>query len=185
MARRAIWILLTLGACTGFHEVRPGVYRSPQTSEDRLARRIEQNGIHSVLCLRGPSESSASTARAALGTGIAFYHVPMSATRLPSPATLLALWDVATTAPRPLLVHCRAGVDRTGLASALVVLHDTGDLAAARAQLAFVPYGHLAFSATGVLDSVLDRYAPHHGALSFPDWVQRFYAVDYAAGPSR
>lgn len=185
MMRRSFWLLLTLGACTGFHEVRPGVFRSPQTGEERLTRRIEQHGIQSVLCLRGPGDSSEASARAALGTGIAFYQVPMSATRLPPPGTLLALWDVAANAPRPLLVHCRAGVDRTGLASALIVLHDTGDLAAAQAQLAFVPYGHLAWSATGALDRVLQRYAPHHGTLSFPEWVQRVYTVEYAAHSSR
>jgi hypothetical protein len=72
---------------------------------------------------------------------------------------------------------------RTGLAAALVVLHDTGDLAAARAQLALLPYGHVAWSNTGVLDEVLDGYAPFHGTLAFPDWVRQHYAPSFAATP--
>jgi protein tyrosine phosphatase (PTP) superfamily phosphohydrolase (DUF442 family) len=182
MARRAMLLLLLAGACTGFSEVRPGVFRSPQVTEDRLVRRIERHGIHSVLCLRGPSEPAAATARAALATRTAFFQVPISATRPPRPEALLELWRIAAEAPRPLLVHCRAGVDRTGFASALIVLHDTGDLAAARSQLALVPYGHLASGASGVLDRVLDRYEPHHGTMAFPDWVARIYAVEFAAG---
>ncbi len=55
-------------------------------------------------------------------------------------------------------------------------LRFTTDLAAARAQLAFVPYGHVAWSATGAMDEVLDRYAPYHGRMEFPAWVVDVYA---------
>jgi protein tyrosine/serine phosphatase len=169
-------LLLMLPACTGFREVGSGVYRSGQAGEDRLARRIEQNEIRTVVCLRGENGTTAASARAALGTGAAWWNVPFSATRTPSPETLLELWRVAEHAPRPMLIHCRAGVDRTGLASALVVLHDTGDLARARAQLSFLPHGHLAAFGTEKMDEVFDRYAPHHGTMSFPDWVTNVYA---------
>lgn len=180
MARWPLLVLLLAG-CTGFREVRPGVFRSPQPSEERLARRIDEHGIQSIVALRGMGDGVAASARAAEGAGIMFWNVPMSATRLPSPATLLELWRVAEQAPRPVLLHCRAGVDRTGLASALFVLHDTGDLAMARAQLSWLPYGHVGLFGTGAMDEVLDRYAPHHGSLSFPDWVTRVYAVEFAA----
>jgi protein tyrosine phosphatase (PTP) superfamily phosphohydrolase (DUF442 family) len=176
-------VVLTLTACTGFREVRPGVYRAPQATEDRMARRIEAHGIRSLLCLRGRGDGPAGSERAAYGTGIEFWSVPMSATRLPPPDTLLALWRAVTEAPRPLLIHCRAGVDRTGFASALVMLHETGDLDAARGQLALVPYGHVAMSRTGAMDEVLDRYEPWHGKLAFPDWVTDVYAADFAALP--
>ncbi len=163
-------------ACTGFRQEANGVFRAPQTGEEATARRIAAHGIRTVVCLRGDGPESAPSARAALAAGAAFVRVPMSATQRPAPATLLTLWDVAATAERPLLLHCRAGVDRTGLASAILALHDSGDLAAARAQLAFVPYGHVAWSATGAMDEVLDRYAPYHGRMEFPAWVVDVYA---------
>lgn len=168
-------------ACTGFRAEARGVFRAPQAGEETTVRRIADHGIRTVVCLRGEGPDSAASARAALAAGAVFVRVPMSATRLPAPATLLALWQVAATAERPLLLHCRAGVDRTGLASALLALHDTGDLAAARAQLAFVPYGHVAWSATGAMDEVLDRYAPYHGRLPFPAWVVDVYATTWQA----
>jgi len=166
-------------ACSGLHQVTPDAYRGPQMHEDLLARTMESHQIRSVLCLRGSSRSTRATERAALGTGAVFWNVPMSATNWPSPQTLLALWDFADRAERPLLMHCRAGVDRTGLASAIVLLHDTGDLEAARGQLDLIPYGHIAWSETGVLDEVLDRYEPYAENMPFTDWVTEVYAVEF------
>ena len=176
-----LFLCVWASACTGFRSVRPDVFRSPQPGEDQLARRIAQHDIKTVVCLRGDGDPTAASARAAQGAGIEFWNVPMSATRLPRPETLLELWRVADRAPRPLLVHCRAGVDRTGLCCAIVVLHDTGNLAAARQQLALVPNGHLGMFGTQAMGEVLDRYEPHCDRLSFPDWVREVYAADYAA----
>lgn len=172
--------IATATACSGFRSVREGVYRAPQMHEDLLARTITEHGIRTIVCLRGAGKASRQSARAAFATGAAFWIVPMSATHLPPPATLLAVWDVAERAERPLILHCRAGVDRSGLASAIIILHDTGDLAEARGQLNLIPYGHMAWSATGAMDEVLDRFAPHAAAgMTFPDWVTKVYALEF------
>ena len=168
--------LLLLAACTGFHEVVPGVYRDRQPAEDELSAAIEQHGIRTVVMLRKLTEASAPTRRAALAADGAFVNVPMSAGRLPPPDTLLALWNAIDTAQRPLLLHCRAGVDRTGLASALLVLHDSGNLDAARAELSLLPHGHLGWFGTSAMDEVLARYAPYAGKLTFPEWVRTVYS---------
>lgn len=179
--RAVLLAMVLLPACTGFRLVRPDVYRSPQPGEDQLARRIDDYGIRTVVCLRGDGNPTAVSARATEGAGATFWNVPMSATRMPRPETLLELWRVAGAAPRPLLLHCRAGVDRTGLAAAIVVLHDTGDLAAARAELALLPNGHLAMFGTEAMDEVLDRYEPHAATMRFPDWVRDVYAPWFRA----
>ncbi|MCA8952019.1 MAG: tyrosine-protein phosphatase [Planctomycetes bacterium] len=171
-------------ACSGIYAVGADVVRAPQLPEDLLARTIEARGIRTLVCLRAESPASAPSARAAIGTEVTFLRVPMSANRLPEPATLLALWQIAATAERPLLVHCKAGVDRTGLASALFVLHDTGDLERARGELALIPFGHVAFTSTGAMDRVLELYAPHHAAgTAFPDWVRTVYAAGFRSDP--
>lgn len=176
-----VWLLALLTtACTGFRAIGRDVYRCPQPREDQLARTIEAYDIRTIVSLRNDGKGTASSARAADGAGISFLNVPMSATHLPKPETLLALWRIAATAERPLLLHCRAGVDRTGLACALCVLHDTGDLAAARAQLAMVPNGHLGMFGTEKMDEVLDSFAPYAGQLAFPDWVRDVYSTQFA-----
>jgi protein tyrosine/serine phosphatase len=175
----SLLFLASLCGCTGFHEVVPGsIYRDRQPTEDELVARVEDYGIKTVVALRG--KGSAPARRAALATGITFVALPMSARRLPTAAELLALWQTIATAERPLLFHCRAGVDRTGLAAALAVLHDTDDLQQARSQLALIPYGHLGWFGTGAMDEVLDRYEPWHGTLPFADWVEQIYSRQLA-----
>jgi protein tyrosine/serine phosphatase len=184
MVRLRLCLLLLAGVtagCTGFRTVRPGVFRSPQPGEDQLARTIAAHDIRTVVCLRGNGDPSAASARAATAAGATFWQVPLSAVRRPPPATLLELWRVADQAPRPLLLHCRAGVDRTGLAAAIVVLHDTGDLSAARQQLALLPHGHLGIFGTEAMDEVLDGYERHAAQMSFPDWVRDVYAAEFDA----
>lgn len=172
----ATTLLGALGSCSGLRPVADGVLRSAQPGEDRLARHIEHHGLRTIVCLRGPGDGAAESARAALATGAEFWSIPMSATRPPDAPTLRALWRVAAAAERPLLLHCRAGVDRTGLASALVVLHDTGDLARAREQLALLPHGHLGWFGTAAMGAVLDAYEPWQGTLAFPDWIDLVWA---------
>ena len=171
-------VLLLASACTGFREGMPGVFRSPFAREEQMIQRIEANDIRSVLCLRG-GRTARQSQRAAMGAGAEFRSVPISAKRAPSPTALLRLWNAAETAERPILVHCRAGVDRTGLALAIIALHDTGDLGLAREQLAFFPNGHIAAFGTEAMDNVLDAYEPFDGVLTFPVWVERVYAADY------
>ncbi len=173
-------LALLTAACTGFRAVGRDVYRSPQPGEDQLARTIAAYDLRTVVSLRGDGLGTASSRRAAESAGITFLNVPMSASRLPRPETLLELWRIAATAERPLLLHCRAGVDRTGLACAICVLHDTGDLAAARGQLALVPNGHTGMFGTERMDEVLDRFAPHASQMAFPDWVRDVYRVEFA-----
>jgi protein tyrosine phosphatase (PTP) superfamily phosphohydrolase (DUF442 family) len=175
----ALLLVALLASCTGLSEFEPGVWRSPQPGEDRLARLIEKLQLRTVVCLRGDGAGAASSQRAAEGSGAEFLSVPMSATHAPRPETLLALWQIAATAKRPLLLHCQAGVDRTGLASAIFVLHDTGDLDKARGELTML-HGHLAFTATGAMDAVLYAYEPFDGKLAFPEWVEQVYAPAFA-----
>jgi protein tyrosine phosphatase (PTP) superfamily phosphohydrolase (DUF442 family) len=171
-------LLLLTCACTGFREGMPGVFRSSFAREEQMIRRIAQNGIRSVLCLRG-GRTARQSERATMAGGAEFTSVPISAKSAPRPAALLKLWHVAATAERPIMVHCRAGVDRTGLALAIIALHDTGDFELARDQLAFIPNGHIAAFGTEAMDRVIDDFEPFHEVLSFPAWVERVYTADY------
>ncbi|MDQ2095441.1 tyrosine-protein phosphatase [Rhodalgimonas zhirmunskyi] len=130
-----------------FHEVRKGeLYRSAQPSADMLAAFSQEHGGKSVINLRGAApgadwyeEELAATKQA----GLEHFDFQMSATHHFEPAKAEALIALMKAAPKPLLIHCKSGADRTGFASMiyLMALTDVGEGQSER-QLS-VRYGHI------------------------------------------
>ena len=104
------------------HAVIPGqAYRCAQLSHDQLLDAHPQNGIRTVVNLRGTSPDFdwyRDESRATFDADIGQEDITLSAYRLPSPDELRRLIDVFDHAEYPILFHCRQGVDRTGLAAA-------------------------------------------------------------------
>lgn len=170
---RIALLLVAAGAgCTNFHVVEPGrAYRSAQPCADDLRSWIDAYGIRTIVQVRGGSD--AEIAALVEQEGVHVVRVPLSARAFPSAEQLVALWDAFAAAEEPLLIHCRAGADRTGLASAIYVLQRTDDLDEARAQLALL-YGHTGYG-TSRLDRVLDMYGRWHGRMDFRRWATTLY----------
>lgn len=56
--------------------------------------------------------------------GIKFYNIPMRAQALSKKENIYKLLRVYKEAPRPILMHCKSGSDRTGEAAALWKLEE-------------------------------------------------------------
>lgn len=171
MALWAGYVLLT----GNIHEVEPGVlYRSAQLAPERLDLLIQAHHIRTVLNLRGTFpgtpwyETEVATVRDA---GAEIISLPMSANSQPDAALLASLLYALRTAPRPILVHCNAGADRTGLAVALFELLEEGKPPReADDQLSF-RYGHFPWltSRTGAMDRTFWQVAgTFNSAQSLP-----------------
>lgn len=106
-----------------FHPVIEGtVYRSAQPSPDRLAAYIRQHGIRSVINLRGERPGRGwyeKELAVAKENGVKHYSFKMSARQQLDQDRAQELIELMARAEKPLLIHCQAGADRTGLASAL------------------------------------------------------------------
>lgn len=163
---------------TNLGQVAPGVWRSNQPSPSRV-RLYAEMGIRSILYLRGPARWSylLLEEEACAAQGITLHVAHLRARSVAPRDEMLALLDLFDRVETPVLMHCKSGADRAGLAAALWLLHVEGaSLERARQELSF-RYLHLRRSPTGVLDYVLERYAADRGEsdLSIRDWLATSY----------
>jgi len=130
-----------------FHAVVEGaLYRSGQPSAADIARYHQHYGIRTIVNLRGESDG-ADWYRAevveAEGLGISVVNFRMSSGRQLTWAQAAALVSILQKAEKPILVHCKAGADRSGLASALYVAAIARQGEAAAERQISIRYGHV------------------------------------------
>jgi protein tyrosine phosphatase (PTP) superfamily phosphohydrolase (DUF442 family) len=176
-----------------WHELLPNqAFRSAQLSDKDLVAAVHKHGIQTVVNLRGTSPGSDwydAESRATRDVDIAQEDITLSALRLPAPDELRRLVEVLDHAAYPLLLHCRQGVDRTGLASALLLLlHTDTSPAVARAQLS-LRYGHVAIGPTRCMLQFLDLYDGwllrqnrQHSPDTLREWADHGYCPGRARG---
>lgn len=130
-----------------FHTVIPGeFYRSAQPSSGQLADYVRRYGIRTVINLRGASDD-AGWYRAEIAEagrlGVQHIDFAMSSSSLVNNDTVDRLVAIMKTAPKPILIHCKAGADRSGFVAA-VYGHDIAgwDQERAERQLS-VLFGHI------------------------------------------
>ena len=160
------------------HRLGPQVYRSNQPSARQISALHARVGLKTVLNLRGKSNQSfyLFEAEACQKLGITLVDLPLSASQAPSKAKLRMLHDLLQSLPRPLLIHCKSGADRTGLAAVMYLLIEHQPFEVARRQLSF-RYLHVANSPAGMQDHILRHYAVAlaETGIGFMDWVRRDY----------
>jgi hypothetical protein len=186
--------LLALAACWVFRRpwfqgnlaiVDPGrVIRSAQPTT-QLGRWIHDYQIRSILNLRGGSLEDwwyALEVKTARDWGVSFRDLPLIATRRPRRRELLALIDILDSCPYPLLIHCKSGADRTGLASAIYLLVRRGEPPKQALRAFSVEFGHVPIGGTEHLHEPLEEYAAWlksqrlpHTPSRFRSWVENHY----------
>lgn len=147
---------VSIGAYSGvviyqgnFHVVSAGVlYRSAQVDKADLEWAVREHGIKSVLNLRGTNpgapwyDEEVATARK---LGLAHFDYGISAHRVVTGQQIAEILDIVRQAPKPLLVHCKSGADRTGLVAALY-RYALGSASAEEAdQELSLRYGHFPY----------------------------------------
>lgn len=162
-------------------------YRSAQPKTE-LDSAITDLGLATVVNLRGGSRNDwwyVNEVETCAQRGVDFYDLPMSAEKRPSRRELLTLLELFETCRYPILIHCKSGSDRTGLAAALYALYERG-LSPERSRGAFsIWYGHVPLFGPERLHEPLREYAAWldahaliHTPARFRRWVERDYRCD-------
>lgn len=178
-ARRAIYLgggalvacglyLLGLMGSNNMHATIPGeLYRSAQLNAQALDSYHHRYGIRSIINLRGENTGAAwyeAEKSFAESHAVALLNFRMSAKRRLDARQVRSLIALMEHAPKPVLIHCRQGADRTGLAVALymaAIRHS--DEGTAEAQLS-PRFGHIPWiSAARAMDATFEAMEPMLG----------------------
>ena len=156
-----------------FRVVTPDLYRAGQLRSDEWSESFEEHHYRSVINLRGgrPLKAWYKLERSfADEHGLTHFDFGISDKVEPSFDTMKQLVALMRAAPKPVLIHCQAGSDRSGLAAALYLYAIEGrPLSEASGQLSLW-YGHFPWlmSQTGAMDRALEAFSAPH-----PDWWLR------------
>jgi protein tyrosine/serine phosphatase len=161
-------VLSAYAICTieqnNFHIVVAGqIYRSAQMNEEDLTHCINKYGIKSVLNLRGENLTTAwhqTEIATAAKLNVVHYDRSLGSG---APLTLEQMDDLVNLlrqAPKPILIHCLGGADRSGLVAALYCYTIDNEKPEQADKQLTMWYGHVSFIRPKVLamDNSFWRY---------------------------
>ena len=160
-----------------WHEVAPGLYRSNQPAPFQI-RRAARSGIRTIVNLRRANRSGhyLLEREAVAKAGIAQVDFFLSSRSAPGRQQLLDAIGMFDRIDYPALIHCKSGVDRTGLMGALYILTKGGTAAAALDQFGW-RYGYIGAGPTGIGRALVLAYgrAQTEAGIDFGTWTAENY----------
>lgn len=180
--------LLNLGAMRkllniiyNFHWVVPGeAARSAQAVAGGLSMLLATQKIRGLINLRGSNPDYSwwrYETRVCAQLGIAHFDAMLDSRKLPTRAMLTDLFAAFDASPRPFLVKCSGGQDRTSFACALYLIHTRGWAARAQAEKQFSrwPYLHFPKEHQRWLRPFLDYAQGQADGQEIAQWVREHY----------
>lgn len=120
-----------------FHQVSNDIYRSSQPNKSEMLQ-LEQYGIKSIINLR----TVHSDRDAIDGTTLKSYWIRMRAGKI-TDDKIISVLKLIQSAPKPLLIHCWHGSDRTGVIIAMYrIIFQNWSKQAAINELLQTKYGY-------------------------------------------
>ena len=167
-----------------FHWIVPDeAARAMQAWAGRLKPFLKKRGIRAIINLRGRNDDLnwwQKETREASELGIAHLDAMLDSRKLPTRAMLVTLIESFDTAPRPFLLKCSGGQDRTSFAAALYLIHRDGWGAkdVALAQFARFPYLHFPKTQQRWLRLFLDFAQQDSGGAPLAGWIAQSYTPE-------
>lgn len=167
-----------------FHWVVPGeAARAMQAWAGRLKPFLKKRGIRSIINLRGRNDDLnwwKQETRQARELGIVHLDAMLDSRKLPTKAMLVTLIESFDRAPKPFLLKCSGGQDRTSFAAALYLIHRDGwgAMTVAEAQFARFPYLHFPKTHQRWLKLFLEFAHQDSGGVPLAQWIAQGYTPE-------
>ena len=154
--------------------------RASQSYLGGLESFLRSNDLRAIVNLRGAHPDVAwwrYESETCARLGVAHLDVTLNSRRLPLREMLVGLFDAFDAAPRPFVVKCAGGQDRTSFASAIYIVHRHGWGAMERAQKQFLrfPFLHFPRKHQRWLRQFLPFAREQANGAPLADWVRREY----------
>jgi protein tyrosine/serine phosphatase len=109
-----------------FRQVNERLYRSAQPREGGI-KRLQELGINTIINLRGASARTRAQEAEARSLGLNYYNISLPNWGRPKDARVARILEIIN-APESgrVLLHCRSGVDRTGMIVAIHRMQNEG-----------------------------------------------------------
>ena len=145
-----------------FHPITHGeAYRSAQLDGDEFEYYIKKYNIKSIVNLRGENHEAKwyrDEIKVSAEHNVQHYDISLSSSSQPDEDEIRSLIEIFKNAPRPVLIHCQAGADRSGLSAAIwKVVVDKEPKSEAEKQLSIF-YGHLPIGKTTAMDRFFQNW---------------------------
>ncbi|QTS84092.1 tyrosine-protein phosphatase [Coxiella endosymbiont of Amblyomma nuttalli] len=104
--------------------IKQKIYRSGQLNFQQLKEIIQEKHIKTIINLRGAQPCRKwywNELRLAKVMRVKYFNLPLPSCNLPSQKRLKELVSLLLYAPKPILIHCLGGADRSGFASAVAM----------------------------------------------------------------
>ena len=146
-----------------FHKIDNNAYRSAQLFSFNMPYYVEKHHIKSILNLRGTDNKFyKDEINISKKYNIAHYDYSISASHIQTMKAMNKIVDIIKNAPKPILIHCKAGADRTSLATALYLYSIKKDIIASKAfSLKYLHFPWLG-SKTDAMDKSFEIYVKEY-----------------------
>jgi len=156
-----------------FHKVDDGVYRSAQITPWRLKKIIKKYNIKTIINLRGNNKNYIYKREKEIceELGVEYQTISISS-RNPHDIRkeeIEKLIYLLKNAKKPVLFHCKAGADRTGLVAVLWHIINGKDKNKAIKKELRLKYGYLSFSKAGRIKKMFEMY----DGSDFVEWLEK------------
>ena len=147
-----------------FHKVDNNVYRSAQLFSFNMPYYVNKYHIKSILDLRGATDSQSYKDEINISKeyNITHYTYSIGTADIQTMKIMNKIVDIIKNSPKPILIHCKSGADRTSLATALYLYSINKDKIAPKAfSLEYLHFPWLG-SKTKAMDESFDKYVKQH-----------------------